>query len=44
MFDLNLFTFLRLADEDDSEIVLCQTVPNLGLGMAINDRLKRASG
>ena len=41
---LNLFTFLRLADEDDSEIVLCQTVPNLGLGMAINDRLKRASG
>ncbi len=41
---INLFTFLRLADEDDSDLVLCQTVPNVGLGMAINDRLKRASG
>ena len=41
---INLFTFLRLADEDDSDVVLCQNVPNVGLGMAINDRLKRASG
>jgi L-threonylcarbamoyladenylate synthase len=40
---LNLFKFLRLADEDDSEIVICDKLPDDGLGQAINDRLKRAS-
>lgn len=40
---LNLFKFLRLADESSSDVVLCQMLPNAGLGRAINDRLKRAS-
>lgn len=40
---LNLFKFLRLADESSSDVVLCQVLPNAGLGRAINDRLKRAS-
>lgn len=40
---LNLFSMLRLADESDAEIVVCEMLPEEGLGMAINDRLKRAS-
>lgn len=40
---LNLFKFLRLADESSSDVVLCQMLPNYGLGRAINDRLKRAA-
>ncbi len=40
---LNLFKFLRLADENSTELVLCQSLPDKGLGRAINDRLKRAS-
>lgn len=40
---LNLFKFLRLADESSSEVVVCQSLPNKGLGRAINDRLKRAA-
>jgi L-threonylcarbamoyladenylate synthase len=40
---LNLFKFLRLADESDSEIVLCEILPEKGLGKAINDRLRRAA-
>lgn len=40
---LNLFKFLRQADESDSEIIICEKLPELGLGRAINDRLKRAS-
>jgi L-threonylcarbamoyladenylate synthase len=40
---LNLFRLLRLADEDDSEMVICEPLPDSGLGMAINDRLQRAA-
>lgn len=40
---INLFKFLRLADESDAEIVICDYLPEEGLGRAINDRLKRAS-
>lgn len=41
---LNLFKFLRLADDSDADIVLAQKLPEEGLGRAINDRLKRAAG
>jgi L-threonylcarbamoyladenylate synthase len=40
---LNLFRFLRLADESDADIVLCEQLPDAGLGRAINDRLRRAA-
>ncbi len=40
---LNLFKFLRMADESDSDVVLCEKFPDEGLGRAINDRLMRAS-
>ncbi len=40
---LNLFKFLRQADEDTLEILVAELLPEEGLGMAINDRLKRAS-
>ena len=39
----NLFEFLHRADADDSEIILAERVPDKGLGLAINDRLERAS-
>lgn len=40
---INLFKFLRLADESSAEIVLCELLPDTGLGRAINDRLRRAA-
>jgi L-threonylcarbamoyladenylate synthase len=40
---LNLFKFLRLADDSDAEVVLCELLPDKGLGRAINDRLLRAA-
>ncbi len=40
---LNLFKFLRQADEDVIDILLAELLPNQDLGMAINDRLKRAA-
>ena len=40
---INLFKFLREADECLAEVVLCHQLPDIGLGRAINDRLKRAS-
>lgn len=40
---INLFRFMRLADESDAEVVLCQPLPEKGLGRAMNDRLKRAA-
>jgi L-threonylcarbamoyladenylate synthase len=40
---VNLFKFLRLADESSAEIVLCELLPDTGLGQAINDRLRRAA-
>ncbi len=39
---LNLFSYLREAGEGDFEIIIAQTLPNEGLGRAINDRLRRA--
>ncbi|HWY13290.1 MAG TPA: L-threonylcarbamoyladenylate synthase [Bacteroidia bacterium] len=39
----NLFTGLRTLDESDAEIILCDYLPETGLGIAINDRLTRAS-
>ncbi len=40
---INLFAYLRLADERATNLILAEPVPNIGLGLAINDRLKRAS-
>ncbi len=40
---INLFKFLRLADESNADVVLCEKLPEEGLGRAINDRLKRAA-
>ncbi|MBA3680193.1 MAG: threonylcarbamoyl-AMP synthase [Bacteroidetes bacterium] len=40
---INLFNYLRVADDSDADIVICEELPNEGLGRAINDRLKRAS-
>lgn len=39
----NLFSALRLMDQADVDTILAEYVPNEGLGLAINDRLKRAS-
>jgi L-threonylcarbamoyladenylate synthase len=39
----NLFRIMRLADSDKSEFILAQSLPEIGLGRAINDRLKRAA-
>jgi L-threonylcarbamoyladenylate synthase len=39
----NLFKFLHELDMQPCDCILAQTVPNMGLGLAINDRLKRAS-
>lgn len=39
----NLFKALRELDRDDVEIILAEKFPEEGLGLAINDRLKRAS-
>ncbi len=38
----NLFAFMRIADEDGRNIAM-SPVPNKGLGLAINDRIRRAS-
>lgn len=40
---VNLFAYLRQADERASHLILAEPVPNRGLGIAINDRLKRAA-
>ena len=39
----NLFHHLRELDSADAEIILAETVPENGLGRAINDRLRRAA-
>ena len=39
----NLFKFMRLADKNENyEKIAMAPIPNYGLGMAINDRIKRA--
>jgi L-threonylcarbamoyladenylate synthase len=40
---LNLFRFLRLADESLADVILAEKLPESGLGRAVNDRLKRAA-
>ncbi len=39
----NLFAALRELDTSDAEIILAEWVPNVGVGKAINDKLRRAS-
>lgn len=39
----NLFAALRTLDENQSHLILAEPVPDVGLGHAINDRLRRAS-
>jgi L-threonylcarbamoyladenylate synthase len=40
---VNLFNLLRKADSDDSDNIIAVLLPEIHLGRAINDRLKRAS-
>jgi L-threonylcarbamoyladenylate synthase len=40
---LNLFRMLREADESEADILVARSVPEQGLGLAINDRLRRAA-
>jgi L-threonylcarbamoyladenylate synthase len=39
----NLFSFLRELDEADVDVIISELLPETGLGLAINDRLKRAA-
>jgi L-threonylcarbamoyladenylate synthase len=39
----NLFSYLRELDEADIDVIICKALPEIGLGLAINDRLKRAA-
>jgi L-threonylcarbamoyladenylate synthase len=39
----NLFAGLRALDESRAEVILTDYLPEIGLGIAINDRLKRAA-
>ncbi|MDF2449657.1 MAG: translation factor [Bacteroidota bacterium] len=38
-----LFSFLRELDDSDVELIICEMLPEEGLGLAINDRLRRAA-
>jgi L-threonylcarbamoyladenylate synthase len=38
----HLFQLMRKADQSDADIVIAEPAPNTGLGIAINDRLRRA--
>lgn len=40
----NLFAYLRELDESEAEVILCDVLPGMSLGLAINDRLRRAAG
>ncbi|MES2762098.1 MAG: L-threonylcarbamoyladenylate synthase [Bacteroidota bacterium] len=40
---VHLFSFLRELDEADVDVIICELLPETDLGLAINDRLKRAS-
>ncbi len=40
---VNLFAMLREADQNETELILAQKLPEIGLGRAINDRLQRAA-
>jgi L-threonylcarbamoyladenylate synthase len=39
----NLFAALRAFDKMDVDVILAELVPDIGIGRAINDRLKRAA-
>ncbi|GAB4334630.1 MAG: L-threonylcarbamoyladenylate synthase [Flammeovirgaceae bacterium] len=39
----NLFRVLRMIDEKNPKIILAELLPEMGLGRAINDRLKRGA-
>ena len=39
----NLFHYMRLLDSLSFDCILATNVPDIGLGKAINDRLKRAA-
>ena len=39
----NLFSYLRELDESDVDLIIAELLPEEGLGLAINDRLKRAA-
>ncbi len=39
----HLFAALRTLDQSDVDIILAETLPDAGLGRAINDRLRRAA-
>jgi L-threonylcarbamoyladenylate synthase len=39
----NLYALLRRADEDKCDVVIAVEAPNYGIGIAINDRLAKAS-
>lgn len=39
----NLFAMLRELDKSDADVILTENLPEIGLGRAINDRLKRAA-
>jgi len=38
----NLFSYLRLADKSSASKIIAEMLPEIGLGRAVNDRLKRA--
>jgi L-threonylcarbamoyladenylate synthase len=40
----NLFGALRKLDAQALDLIVAELVPNIGLGLAINDRLLRAAG
>lgn len=40
----NLFAYLRELDESEADVILCDLLPGMSLGLAINDRLRRAAG
>jgi len=39
----NLFKFMRELDEMQLDVIIAETLPNKGLGRAMNDRLRRAA-
>jgi L-threonylcarbamoyladenylate synthase len=40
---VNLFAFMRRFEEFPVDLILAEQLPDIGLGRAINDRLRRAA-
>ncbi len=40
---IHLFSFMRELDESDVDVIICELLPEQNLGLAINDRLRRAA-